>query len=635
VPNEKNNLPAQRAQQAVLHNMAANGQIGSSLQALNDQWARDLASDPNKYAYAGRPVHAIRTSVAATCSGWFVTPTGYLVTAAHCVTKDSTITDGLASNVLPRYIDHAYKSDLARWKRQSIPVDQTIHSELRAFETKWYEQNSGITHTSVKATVALGIRGKNGQRSQRALPARIVSHGTPYPGEDFALLKVSGQNNLPTMPLGNESKLEVGDNLYIDGFPGTVTDSNLFTQQSRLQPTFTDGLLSAFRTTNKNIPYLQTQAPAFHGNSGGPVLDANGNVVGTLIAGAADPNTGQLVAGEQFVLPASVITHLLASQHVTPQLGAVTKDYDAALRDYFNGYYTWALAGFRRVLAAFPGHPYAAQYARLAQQQIAAGHDRTPKGSSFPWLAVGIAAAAVVIGAALAALARRRRARRAAGQWPPPPSANGPAWPPPPPPRPAVPQPIAPAGGAGWPQPPPGQPAMPQPPPGQPAMPQPPPGQPAMPQPPPGQPAMPQVPPGQLGVPQVPPRQPAVPQPSPGQFGPPQPLPGQPAAPRPTPAAGAAWPSPPGQPGVPQPTGPVGNAGRPPPAPRQPAPGQPAPGQPAPGQPAPPPGGPAWPPPPQAQGQPDRPAADPGWRVPQAPAEPVGAAQEDTLPVPE
>lgn len=60
-----------------------------------------------------------------------------------------------------------------------------------------------------------------------------------------------------------------------------MTDSSIFTKQSRLAPTFTDGLLSAFRTTNKNVPYLQTQAPAYHGNSGGPVLDANGNVVGT------------------------------------------------------------------------------------------------------------------------------------------------------------------------------------------------------------------------------------------------------------------------------------------------------------------------------------------------------------------
>jgi len=489
VPNQKNNLPAQQARQAQLHTMAANGQIGSSLEALNDQWAKDLASDPNRYAYPARPVHAIRTSVTATCSGWFVTPAGYLVTAAHCVTKDSTITDDLAGNVLPRYIDRSYTNSIVRWKRQSIPMDSTIHSQLRTFETKWYEQNSAITHTKIKAVVALGVRGKDGQRSQRALPAQVVSHGTPYPGQDFALLKVGGHDNLPTLPLGNESKLSVGDNLYIDGFPGTVTDSNLFTKQSRLAPTFTDGLLSAFRTTNKNVSYLQTQAPAYHGNSGGPVLDASGDVVGSLIAGAADPNTGQLVAGEQFVLPASVIARALAAQKVHPAAGAVTTNYDAALRDYFNGYYSWALAGFQRVLAAFPDHPYAAQYARLARQQIAAGHDRTPKGS-FPWLVVVLLAlvAVAAIGGGLVAQSRgrRRRARQAAapgpvpgGPWPPPPSGNGPAWPPPPPPRPAVPQPAPPqpappAGGPGWPSPP-GQP----PPPGNgPGWPPPPPPQP-------------------------------------------------------------------------------------------------------------------------------------------------------------
>ena len=381
VPNMANNHPAQNAQKAELQTMAANGQIGTSLEALNDQWAIDLAKNPDRYAFAAKPVHAVRTTTTATCSGWFVTPTGYLVTAAHCVTKDSTITGDLAGNVVPFYIKRQYHNTIARWKRQHVPMDQTIHSELRIYETKWFEENSAVTHTSIKAVVALGVRGKNGQRSQRALPARIVSHGTPYPGQDFALLKVSGHDNLPTLGLGNDSRLVVGDNLYIDGFPGTVTDSTIFTEQSRLAPTFTGGLLSAFRTTNKNIQYLQTQAPAYHGNSGGPVLDADGSVVGTLIAGAADPNTGQLVSGEQFALPATVIARELAGQGVHPAAGTVTAGYDAALRDYFNGYYTWALAGFHRVLAAFPDHPYAAQYAHLAQEQIAAGHDRTPKGS--------------------------------------------------------------------------------------------------------------------------------------------------------------------------------------------------------------------------------------------------------------
>jgi hypothetical protein len=381
--------------------------------------------------------------------------------------------------------------------------------------------------------------------------------------------------------------LAVGDNLYIDGFPGTVTDSNIFTQQSRLQPTFTDGLLSAFRTTNKNVPYLQTQAPAFHGNSGGPVLDASGNVVGTLIAGAADPNTGQLVAGEQFVLPASVVARELGSQHVRPEEGAVTSDYDAALRDYFNGYYTWALAGFRRVLAAFPDHPYAAQYAALARQQIAAGHDRTPKGSSFPWLSVALAAvaAAVVIGVALAIWARRRRRRagRAAGAgrvpggpWPPP-AVNNPAWPPPPPPRPGVPQPSAAPGGSGWP-PPPGQPPVPHP----------------------------GAPPAGAGWPS--PGQPAVPQPSPGQAPVPQPAPGRPVVPRP----------PPGPPVAPQPS-----------------PGPPAAPQSPPGQPAVPADGPGWPLP--QHGQPVGPSDDHGSPSPPPAvlADPVAVAQEDTWPVPD
>ena len=234
VPRQRNNVPVQDAEKTQVQNQAANGQIGSSLQALNEQYARDLAKNPSKYDYPGQPARDISTTTTATCSGWFVTPTGYLVTAAHCVTKDATIVGALAGNVLPKYIKQEYYGTVARWEREGVPMDQTIHSELRSFETKWFAENSAVTHISIGAVVALGVRGKDGQRSQRALAAHVVSQGTPYPGQDFALLKVDGHSNLPTLPLGGTGKLAVGDNLYIDGFPGTVTDSNIFTEQSRL-----------------------------------------------------------------------------------------------------------------------------------------------------------------------------------------------------------------------------------------------------------------------------------------------------------------------------------------------------------------------------------------------------------------
>ena len=399
---------------AQLHAEQANGELGTSLQAINDQWATELGSDPDRYEDATGAVTTYRTTVGALCTGWFATPTGYLVTAAHCVAKSEAARDVL-SNVGGIYIPAELRALLAQWRRNGVPIDPTITSGLNQAVTTWYSGHAAVTAISSRAMVALSTAGAS---APRILPAAVVAAGTPYPGQDFALLKVSGESQLPSLALGDSGSLAVGDNLYVDGFPGTVTSDPLFSLASRLQPTFTDGLLSAFRMTVQHVPYLQTQAPAYHGNSGGPVLAADGQVIGILIAGTVDPDTGQTVAGEQFVLPSSVLARLLAAHGVRAEASPVTIAYAAALGDYNQGYYSRALSGFRRVLAAYPQHPYAAHYAALSRQQIAAGNDRTPRPSSSGPGIIMIAVTAALMAAAAAAiivLVRRRRSGAAAG----------------------------------------------------------------------------------------------------------------------------------------------------------------------------------------------------------------------------
>jgi serine protease Do len=84
-------------------------------------------------------------------------------------------------------------------------------------------------------------------------------------GVDLAVLKISGQHNLPTIKLGNRRSIEVGNQVYAIGTPFGEENQN----------TFTMGIVSALRTG-----IIQHSAPIQPGNSGGPLLDGNGELIG-------------------------------------------------------------------------------------------------------------------------------------------------------------------------------------------------------------------------------------------------------------------------------------------------------------------------------------------------------------------
>lgn len=358
------------------------GRIPPDLQSINRRWLEILANNVETYFRPGQTdLHEAEAAVL--CSGWFATPEGHMVTAAHCVKDDpASVTGTLAARVLPGVMDSDYRDSLKNFR--GIPLDAGMRKNLRKIAENWYTRHTELRESETSVTVALGIRGEGTERVSEPVPAEVLSVGEPYPGRDVAVLKVDGYEQLPSLPLGDERQLRVGDRLYIDGFPGTVRDNPIFSTESQQEPTFTEGPVSAIRETTEGVPYLQTQAPAYKGNSGGPVLGADGKVVGILIAGSRDPATGEIVAGEQYVLPASVIAEELAKHDVRARPGTVSNAFGAAMNNYFRAYHRWALDGLKFVQHEFPEHPYAAKYAELAEQEIQAGKDRSPAVRAQP-----------------------------------------------------------------------------------------------------------------------------------------------------------------------------------------------------------------------------------------------------------
>jgi serine protease Do len=110
---------------------------------------------------------------------------------------------------------------------------------------------------------------------------------------DMALLRIDAGRPLPIVQFGNSDKMRVGDTVIAIGSP------------FGLDNTVTAGILSAVNRDIMESPfddYLQTDAAINHGNSGGPLFNLAGEVVGMnsiIIA----PGTGSVGLG--FAIPSS------------------------------------------------------------------------------------------------------------------------------------------------------------------------------------------------------------------------------------------------------------------------------------------------------------------------------------------
>ena len=141
--------------------------------------------------------------------------------------------------------------------------------------------------------------------------------------QDIAVLKLVDADGLPTVEFGDSELAEVGDQVYAIGNPLGV----------ELRGTMTEGIISAINRNveleGRTLNVLQTTAALNNGNSGGPLINRYGQVIGinTLkMSGTGAPDEAT-VEGLGFALPISsayfVINDIIASgeYHGTPALG--------------------------------------------------------------------------------------------------------------------------------------------------------------------------------------------------------------------------------------------------------------------------------------------------------------------------
>jgi len=114
------------------------------------------------------------------------------------------------------------------------------------------------------------------------LPTITLETGRQYSGSivkrddfrDLAIIKIATNGvDLPTVNLGNSDKLEIGDEVIAIGYSLGLKGSASNTR----------GIVSALREYD-GVHYLQTDAAVNPGNSGGPLINLKGEVVGVIVA---------------------------------------------------------------------------------------------------------------------------------------------------------------------------------------------------------------------------------------------------------------------------------------------------------------------------------------------------------------
>ena len=162
----------------------------------------------------------------------------------------------------------------------------------------------------------------------KEVPANLVGRD---PKTDLAVLKVDNVDNLSVARLGDSDKVKVGDEVLAAGAP------------LGLRSTVTHGIISALHRpvplsgegsdTDTVIDAIQTDASINHGNSGGPLIDMDSQVIGVNTAGKSLSDSA---SGLGFAIPVNEMkqvaqTLIKDGKIVHPTIGISTRSVSNAI----------------------------------------------------------------------------------------------------------------------------------------------------------------------------------------------------------------------------------------------------------------------------------------------------------------
>jgi len=314
--------------------------------------------------------------ITAVGTGFFITGSGYVATNCHLIERDnafirrqfilSAFQNITEANIAA--LESAWATTFTEQQRSLLyNTYASIYSRLFSMILNDLKKNIYIVYRSDREDKGQGIEKR---------PASVIIKGKPMPGKDIAILKIDADDQeMPVLPVADARLPQVGEQLFVYGYPGPVTNNDFVSAESAIEPTLTTGIVSAVKKSVTGWPLIQMDANINHGSSGGPVCNEQGEVVGLTTFGSLE-NSGVLAAGLNFAIPVTILREYLDTAGIVPRQGKATALFGEGLDLYKGHFYSAALGKFEAVLSLNRHYPGIYVYIADCKDNIKKGDDR-------------------------------------------------------------------------------------------------------------------------------------------------------------------------------------------------------------------------------------------------------------------
>lgn len=391
--------------------MVRAGQVQPTQEAV-EQAALDLIlQDPGSWFSAGAGRFEHTDPVLVVGSGFFVSEDGYLLTNDHVV---ETTPDDIKRLMLAGgdWASTNPTPEMLAGMREGLPSGVTISDEQALRLLRWSLDSfkTDLRIDSVQRTYRVGFGSMTPDEVKaRGTAAQVVAHGGATPERDVAVLKVGGGPYAslamaPSVPATNAQLTAIG-------YPCQCTDATTANPGLTLAPVQTHGRSRGRVQMSTGWSAIATDVHAEHGNSGGPLIDDSGHVVGVMTFIDRETAAGQ----HSFAVPMDVVRQFTNQAGIKPVQGPLGQRYTLAIAEFRQQHYRRALPLFQSVSGAMSGDPSVQRYISDSSRAIAAGRDRTPPtlGQLLPYglVVLGALGALTVLAIGTTVVVRRRRRR--------------------------------------------------------------------------------------------------------------------------------------------------------------------------------------------------------------------------------